>query len=230
MEIIVTSESTALIVMRSDARTGRPTRIKLLALSDEAGTLQPAIRPTTIKTRTGKPMVPNAPSGSRRKILISIQVNFQSPRSSIVEPTRWNLFANRMTGQFEKNVFKIGENGTEIRDPDAILGKTMNYFGHQVVATAANRESQVSADYRLHSRDRAKAFFYPGVIGGKYHGSLRAVPGDESFRSVDVDNPSVLDDCYSIAQAFGFLHQMSGQENGFTALANAAHEFPDGPA
>jgi hypothetical protein len=135
-----------------------------------------------------------------------------------------------MTGQFEKNVFKIGENGTEIRDPDAILGKTMNYFGHQVVATTANRESQLSADYRLHSRDRAKAFFYPAVIGGKYHGSLRAVPGDKSFRSVDVDNSSVLDDCYSIAQAFGFLHQMSGQENGFTALANAAHEFPDGPA
>src|SRR6266853_1684874 len=112
MEIIVTSESTALIVMRSDARTGRPTRIKLLALSEEAGTLPPAIRPTTIKTRTGKPMVPNAPSGSRMKILISIQVSFQSARSIIVEPTRWNLVANRMTGQFEKNVFKIGENGT----------------------------------------------------------------------------------------------------------------------
>jgi hypothetical protein len=135
-----------------------------------------------------------------------------------------------MTGQFEKNVFKIGENGTEIRDPDVILGKAMNYFGHQVVATAANRESQVSADYRLHSGDGAKTFFCPGVVAAEYHGSLRTVAGDESFRGVNVDNSSVLDDCYSIAQAFGFLHQMSGQENGFTAFANAAHEFSDGPA
>ncbi len=50
--------------------------------------LRPTTRPTTRKTRTGKTMVPNAPSGSRRKILISIQVSFQSPRSIILVPTR----------------------------------------------------------------------------------------------------------------------------------------------
>jgi hypothetical protein len=33
-------------------------------------------------------MVPIAPSGSRMKILISIQVSFQSPRSIMVVPIR----------------------------------------------------------------------------------------------------------------------------------------------
>ena len=41
---------------------------------------RPAMRPATMKINTGKPMVPKAPSGSRRKTLISIQVSLKSPR------------------------------------------------------------------------------------------------------------------------------------------------------
>src|SRR5260370_16206579 len=85
---MVTSESPELLEIGTDARTGRPTPIKLLAASEGGASLRPATRPNTRKTRTGKPIVPNAPSGSRRKILISIQVSFQSPRSIIIEPTR----------------------------------------------------------------------------------------------------------------------------------------------
>src|SRR5260370_8413808 len=99
-------------------------------------------------------MVPNAPRGSRMKILISIQVSFQSPRGIIVEPTRGNLFANRMTGQFDKNIFKIWENGTEICDPNAILAKTMNHFAHQVVAITPTREPQVTSAHPLPYRYR----------------------------------------------------------------------------
>ena len=81
--MIVTSDSTALMAMRTEASTGRPAVIKLLAASEAGARLWPTIRPVTTNTKTGIPIVPNAPSGSRRKILISIHVNFQSPRSII---------------------------------------------------------------------------------------------------------------------------------------------------
>src|SRR5580700_10350181 len=113
MEIIVTRESTALMAISSDAKTGRPTRRKLLAATDDGASLRLATRPQARKIRTGNPMVPNAPSGSRRKILISIQVSFQSPRSIMI-----SLFANRATGKLEKHVLKVRENRTEIGDPD----------------------------------------------------------------------------------------------------------------
>jgi hypothetical protein len=77
---MVTSESTALMAIRSDANTGRPTRMKLLAARLAGEARRPAIRPATMKINTGKPMVPKAPRGSRRKILISIQVSLKSPR------------------------------------------------------------------------------------------------------------------------------------------------------
>src|SRR6266850_7781369 len=88
MEIIVTSEITALMAIKSDARTGRPTWIKLLAASVGCSSLLPTIRPAPRKTRTGITMAPTAPIGSRMKILISSQVSFQSPRSIILAPTR----------------------------------------------------------------------------------------------------------------------------------------------
>src|SRR5580692_3224777 len=53
---------------------------------------------------------------------------------------------------------------------------------------------------------------------------------DEALRRIDVDDPSMLDDGYAVAQTFGFLHQMSGQKDGLAALADAAHQIPDGAA
>ena len=86
--MIVTSDSTALMAIRTEASTGRPTLIKLLAASEAGARLRPTTRPATTNTKTGMPIVPNAPSGSRRNILISIQVNFQSPRSIMIAPSR----------------------------------------------------------------------------------------------------------------------------------------------
>src|SRR5436853_7457821 len=88
MEIMVTSEITALMAIKSDARTGRPTRIKLLAASGGGSSLPATIRRTTRKARTGITMAPNAPIGSRINILISSQLSFQSQRSIILVPTR----------------------------------------------------------------------------------------------------------------------------------------------
>src|SRR5271170_7900500 len=55
------------------------------------------------------------------------------------------------------------------------------------------------------------------------------MPVDEPVRAVDVDDTSVLDDCYPVAQPFGLLHQMSSQEDCLAALADATHQIPDRP-
>src|ERR1700751_1511301 len=85
--MIVTSDSTALTAINTDARTGRPACIKLLAASELGVSPRPTTRPTTRNTNTGITIDPNAPSGSRMNILISSQVSFHSPRSIIFSPT-----------------------------------------------------------------------------------------------------------------------------------------------
>src|ERR1700676_2917989 len=87
MEIIVTSDSTALTAISSDARTGNPTRTKLFTPKDWGVRPRPTVRPITKKITTGTRIVPIAPRGSRMKILISIHVNFHSPCSIIFAPT-----------------------------------------------------------------------------------------------------------------------------------------------
>ena len=81
--MIVTSESTALTAISIDTRTGTPAREKLLTASEGGVSLLLANRPRTTKSNTGTTMEPNAPIGSRMKTLISIHVNFQSPRSIV---------------------------------------------------------------------------------------------------------------------------------------------------
>ena len=39
-----------------------------------------------------------------------------------------------MTGQFEKDILKVGENRTEIGDPYPILRQTMNHFPDKIIA------------------------------------------------------------------------------------------------
>src|ERR1700720_71934 len=105
----------------------------------------------------------------------------------------------------------------------------MNHPGDQVVAPAANGELRVRAHYRLDSRNCAKAVFSEWVGRSESDGSFRTVSADEPRRRVHVDDPPVLDDGYPVAQPLGLLHQMSGQENGLAALADAPHQVPDGP-
>src|SRR5579871_1923772 len=169
--MIVTSDSTALMRIRTVASTGRPTPIKLLAAGEVSAAGRPTIRPATRNTTTGIPIVPIAPSGSRMNILTSIQVNFQSPRS-IDESS----IANRVTGQFEKNILKVGENRAEIGDAYSVLRQAMNHLGDEIVAAPPNRELRPIALDRLDSRDRAKTFGRASVVGGEDHGSLGAVP------------------------------------------------------
>ena len=55
------------------------------------------------------------------------------------------------------------------------------------------------------------------------------MPPHQFPRAADVDDLSVLDHRYPVAQPLGLLHQMSGHEDRLTAVADAAHQLPDRP-
>src|SRR5437763_4773653 len=122
--MMVTSDKTPLRAMSTATKTGRPARRKP-AVEREPGIARPtANRLMRTKIRTGKRIDPTAPSGSRKKILISSQVSFQSPRSMAVSLS----IANRMAGQFQENVLQVGQHGAEVGDADPILGETLDHF------------------------------------------------------------------------------------------------------
>src|ERR1041384_2651140 len=123
--MMVTRDNTPLSAMSTETKTGRPT-LRNPAVESEPGVSRPPanrLRPT--KTRTGNRTDPNAPSGPRREDLISLQVNFQSPRSIAGSP----LIADRVAGQFQKNVLQVGQHGAEVGDPDPILGEALDHLG-----------------------------------------------------------------------------------------------------
>src|SRR5712671_4184497 len=113
----------------------------------------------------------------------------------------------------------------------------MNYFGGEIVAVAANREvrvverlaGRVVRNDRLDTRDGSKTLRGIWIVGGEDDASFGAVPVHQTCRAVDVNDASVFDDRDPVTQSLGLLHQMSGQENGLAAVADAAHEIPDGP-
>src|SRR5215469_873107 len=171
MEMIVTSESTALSVIRIEPRTGTPTRRKLFGESEGSETRWPSIRPTTTNTSTGMTIIPNAPSGSRKKTLISIQVSVQSPRNMAAL-----LIADRVASELEKDVFEVGQHRPEIGNLDAVFRHAVNHIGHEVVPRPANRQAGIYARDRLKSWHRSKPFFGSWVVCREHHGALRAVP------------------------------------------------------
>src|SRR5215813_5590640 len=141
--MIVTSDNTPLSAMSTDTKTGSPTS-RNPAVEREAGVRRPpANRLTTTKTTTGNKIDPNAPSGSRRKILISSQVSFQSP-CSIAESLS---ITDRMAGQFQKDVLQVGQHSAEIGDPDPILGETLDHLGHEVVTQRLKGELGILAHH-----------------------------------------------------------------------------------
>src|SRR6476620_6852385 len=101
MQTIVTRDVTALSAMRMDAKTGKPTRTKLLTGTLDAPADPRITRPNTRKARTGMPIEPSAPIGSRRKTLVSIHVSFHNPCNMA-----FDLVANRVAGQGEEHVLQ----------------------------------------------------------------------------------------------------------------------------
>src|SRR5229473_1996691 len=134
--MIVTSDNTPLSAISTDTKTGSPTRTNSEAATALGWSRPPMNRPTNTNTSAGSRMDPNAPSGSRRKILISSQVSFQSPCSMALSV----LIANRMAGQLQKDVLQVRQHGAEIGDAYPVLGQTLNYLAHEVLAQTAERE------------------------------------------------------------------------------------------
>src|ERR1017187_7267488 len=96
----VTSDSTPLSAISTATKTGSPTRMNPVAAIAPGMRPPPNNRPATKNTRTGRIIEPNAPSGSRKKILISSQVSFQSPRNMVcLFLASCFLMANRMAGE-----------------------------------------------------------------------------------------------------------------------------------
>src|ERR1017187_1052 len=147
----VTSDNTPLSAISTATKTGSPTCMNPVAAIAPGMRPPPNNRPATKNTRTGRIIEPNAPSGSRKKILISSQVSFQSPRNIVCLFLASSLLiANRMAGELQKDVFQAGQHGAKIGDPDAVLGQTLDHLGHESVAQPLNRELRVSPRHDLH--------------------------------------------------------------------------------
>jgi hypothetical protein len=82
MATMVASDSTALNAIMIETKIGRsaPTNAGI-RWPGPLGRPPPSF-PSRMKIRTGNSSVPIAPSGSRRKILISSQVSLHKPRST----------------------------------------------------------------------------------------------------------------------------------------------------
>src|ERR687890_189349 len=77
--MIATSDSTVLMAMSTATNTGTLTRKKLFAAIRLVAPIALPRRPMRTKMSTGMTIEPTAPSGSRMKTLISIQVSRHSP-------------------------------------------------------------------------------------------------------------------------------------------------------
>src|SRR6476659_9931471 len=175
--MMVTSDRTALIAMSTVEKTGKltATSVPPLEAGERRARLPPAIRPSTMNAITGNAIVPKAPIGSRRKILISSQVNFSKPRTASPPSV-----ANRVARQLQEHVFEVWSAGPEVGHPDPMLGQARDDFGHQIVAAAANRDPIVVSGHFVHARHRAKPIVRRSVRSHEHDASLGAVPIHEA--------------------------------------------------
>src|SRR5262245_26384245 len=230
--MIITSDRTVLSVIRIAANTGSATRTKSLPAIVRGDIVRPTMRPMITKASTGTRIVPNAPSGSRMKILISIQISLRSPRSMVPSTSSVSSVVaisipNRVAGQFEKDILEGRHDRAEIGDADPVFRDAIDHLGDEILTAAANREPRITARHLIDPPDRAKAV--PGGRIGRRQddGPLRTMARHQMLGRVDLDDPPMLDDRHPIAQALRFFHQVGRQEHGLAARADAAHQLPD---
>src|ERR1017187_3903173 len=139
--MIVTSDSTAPMVMSMDTSTGMPPAPNRPLRVNEGGTLRPAeTRPIRTNASTGMTIVPIAPSGSRRKILTSSQVSCQSPRRLVI-----GSVADRVAGELQEDILEVRVQRPELGDLDPVLGQGLDHLADELVAGAADGESRLLA-------------------------------------------------------------------------------------
>src|SRR5438046_7169503 len=129
--MMVTSDSTALIAIKSEMKTGKSMETNRGSSGAGVRTRPPASLAITTKSNTGMTMVPTTPSGSRTKILISSQVRRQSPRSMCCR-----LRANLVAGHTEEHVLECRHGGAEFGHSNVVLGEAADHVRHQIVAAS----------------------------------------------------------------------------------------------
>src|SRR5277367_2875099 len=109
-----------------------------------------------------------------------------------------------MTGNFQKDVLEIREDGPEVGHTNVILGEAMNHLRHEIIARASYGETLLRAGYRLHLWDCAKVRLGSWVGGRQDYGPLRAVSRDEALRRIHVNNPAAFDNGHPVAEPLRF--------------------------
>src|SRR5688572_27449392 len=218
--MMVTSESTALMVMNTTTRTGRSIRRK--SFTPRAARRAPplASRLMTRKISTGIPTVPKTPIGSRRKILASSQVSFRSPRMSV---------ANQLAGELQVRVLQRRHNRAEVGHSNPVLGDAVDDMGYQIISGSLNSDPRTVHRDGLDVRNRPKAIARAAIVGRHDDRPLGTVPGNQPLGTVDFDDFAALDDRHAIAEPLGLFHQMRGQKDRLAARADAAHQVPARP-
>src|SRR5437588_3241107 len=194
--MMVTSESTALAAMSSATSTATPPDPATPSPPNVGNGIPPVrARPNMMNTSTGTTMVPMAPSGSRRKILISSQVSCQRPRRRCMDSV-----PHGVAGEHEEDILEIRKHGAELGDSDPLLGEALDHLGHEIVPEAANGIARVEAGHRCDARDARETLGGSWVGRGEHHATLRTVAGDQPVRRVDVDDAVVVDYRHSDAE------------------------------
>src|SRR5262245_7650092 len=194
-------------------------------------TFGPTNRARPKKTMSGMRRLPKSPSGSRAKILISSHVSFSSDLSAIVihsllPPLRGSV-TNGMPSQFQKHILEVRLFASELRDPDPVLRDAVNDIGHEILASASQRKPASVLLHRLEAGDRGEPGPRIGIARRQHDRRVGTVPPHQSLGRADVDDAPALDDRDAVAETLGFFHQMGGEQDGLSPLADAAHHVPD---
>ena len=100
---------------------------------------------------------------------------------------------------------------------------------HQVGAAAADCDDLTVPRDGRDARDGAEPGLGERIAGRDDDRAIGAMTGDEIGRCSDVHDAAVIDDRDPIAEALRLLHEVGRQEHRLAAIADAAHEIPDGP-
>ena len=224
--MIVTSDSTALIAIRIDTKTGNPTVTNPRIGESGCALPAPSTRPEDDEREHR-----HADRADQAERLAHEDLDFEPgqlpqsaqhvcPQSRIEWPVSFRNTSSSVGSTVRKSV-------TRIRCSDR----------HSMTSATRSSPSPRMRDFVVvprHARRRAECApnASSSLIGRRGHddGALGTVPADQARGRVDVDDPAVLDDRDAVAQALGLLHQMRRQEHGLAAGADAAHEIPDGAA
>src|SRR5215813_9826313 len=103
----------------------------------------------------------------------------------------------------------------------------MDYVRDKIIALPLNSEIRALPRHDLRRWNHPQTFFGQGILRTQNDRSCWAVPRNQFLRRADVDDLSVLDYRYAVAQPLGFFHQVSCEEHSLPTVADAPYQFPN---